>query len=55
MADLDCPICEEPIYSSIGNGCKMCGMPLEEDKEFCSKECEIKYNIIHNVGSIKNV
>lgn len=51
---LDCPICEEPVYSSIGSGCKMCGMPVEEGKEFCSNECEIKYALIHNMRMVKN-
>lgn len=46
--NLDCPICYEVVYSSIGNGCKMCGMPLiDKNKEFCSKKCEVKYASIN--------
>lgn len=52
--ELDCPICEETVYSSIGDGCKMCGMPVEDGKEFCSKECGIKYALIHNIRMVKN-
>jgi hypothetical protein len=41
-----CPLCEENLYSSIGIGCKMCGMPLEnKDDEFCSSQCEVTYKI----------
>jgi len=52
--ELDCPICEEPVYSSVGKGCKMCGMPVEDGNEFCSKECELKYTLINKIGAMRN-
>jgi hypothetical protein len=46
--NLDCPICEKIVYSSVGGGCKLCGMPLNDKNEnFCSENCRIKYLIIH--------
>ncbi len=45
--ELKCPICKEELYTGLGQGCKMCGMPLDNSqKKFCSKECKIKYNKI---------
>ena len=41
--EFKCPLCEEKVYSGLGEGCLMCGMVLEEDKKFCSKTCEGKY------------
>ncbi len=47
---MKCLICGEELYSEIGNGCKMCGMPLEnENEEFCSQSCRIKYNNINKL------
>jgi hypothetical protein len=45
--NLNCPICEKEIYSGLGRGCKMCGMVLEEDDEFCCKDCIKKYEKIN--------
>lgn len=45
---LSCPLCHEKVYSELGKGCRMCGMPLEdESKEFCSKICRLKYEKIN--------
>ena len=45
---LDCPICEKRLYSELGKGCKMCGMPLENKEEiFCCKLCMRKYKTIN--------
>lgn len=45
---MNCPLCKEELYSGIGKGCKLCGMPLpKEKKEFCSKKCKTKYRKIH--------
>jgi len=52
MKELECPLCKEKIYSSIGEGCKMCAMPLNEwDEEFCSKRCKIKYFMINKLNN----
>jgi len=49
---MKCPLCFEVIYSDVGKGCKMCGMPLEDkSREFCSRKCRTKYTNIF----IKNV
>lgn len=46
----DCPICEIELVSSIGEGCLMCGMPLNNEFDrFCSKNCEESYEKIHKV------
>jgi endogenous inhibitor of DNA gyrase (YacG/DUF329 family) len=43
----NCPLCDKKLISSIGKGCKMCGMPLKDkSRDFCSKKCEIKYRNI---------
>lgn len=48
MTDLECPLCEEKVYSDIGMGCKMCGMPLQEfDVDFCSEKCEENFKEIN--------
>ena len=53
--ELECPFCNEKIFSDIGNGCKMCGMPLEYDYEdFCSDICMEKYQKI-NKKKIHNI
>jgi hypothetical protein len=47
---LNCPICNEEVYSGVGKGCKMCGMLLnEEDNEFCCKICMRKFNTINKI------
>ncbi len=44
----NCPLCFKELYSSIGLGCKMCGMPLREyDKEYCCNKCKKIYNQIN--------
>ena len=51
---LKCPICDEVVYSEIGKGCKMCGMPLENKGEiFCCRLCMRKYKIIFKSRIIK--
>ena len=50
MNQLNCPLCHEKLYSSIGEGCKLCGMPLEEsDDGFCHIGCEDKYKKINRL------
>ena len=45
----DCPICDEELFSDVGKGCKMCGIPLEDKtREFCSRKCETDYRLIHH-------
>ncbi len=49
----DCPICEEEVYSDIGRGCRMCGMPLEnKNEEFCSNKCRVKYFLINKISNM---
>ena len=49
--NMKCPLCHEEVYSELGEGCKMCGMVLENtDELFCSKECEETYGEIHKSG-----
>ncbi len=48
MKQLNCPLCHGKVYSSIGEGCKLCGMPLEnENDEFCSMRCNEIYDGIN--------
>lgn len=49
-----CPLCKEKLYSGLGKGCKMCGMPIEENKEFCSENCKLNYFLINIRERIKN-
>ena len=45
---LNCPVCHEELYSELKKGCKMCGMPLDDEgKDFCSKICKRKHQKIH--------
>jgi predicted amidophosphoribosyltransferase len=54
MKTMNCPLCKKGLYSEVGNGCKMCGMPLENnDEEFCSKSCRTKYNNINKLRQIR--
>ena len=44
---MNCPLCKEELFSGIGFGCLMCGMPIENKKDrFCSEGCEKKYGKI---------
>jgi hypothetical protein len=42
----NCLICEKEIFSSIGKGCQLCGMPLDTKNSFCCSNCEITYKQI---------
>ena len=45
---MNCPLCHKEVYSELGKGCKMCGMPLEDKgKEFCSRTCRNKYKQVN--------
>ncbi len=47
---MSCLICNKELFSEIGKGCRMCGMPLENiNEEFCSQSCIIKYNNINKL------
>jgi hypothetical protein len=46
---LSCPVCKKEVYSTLGKGCKMCGMALDGGDSFCCKICMRKYNTINNV------
>jgi hypothetical protein len=47
--NMNCPICKKEVFSSIGKGCKMCGMAISGDEfgDFCCKICMRKYNTIN--------
>ena len=48
----NCPLCKEKLYSGIGIGCRMCGMPLsEKNKLFCSDVCKRKYKGINQLNN----
>ena len=48
MENKKCSICNKKVYSELGKGCMLCGMPMEdESKEFCSKMCRRRYKQIH--------
>lgn len=50
---LNCPICKKEVFSSLGKGCRMCGMVLDSADSFCCKICMRKYNTINrNKGGI---
>jgi len=49
MENLDCPLCNKEIFSDIGKGCIMCGMPLEHEGEFCSNKCKQIYIKIRSI------
>jgi len=52
----NCPLCYKEIFSEIGKGCKMCGMPLEdESNKFCSKTCRIKFDKIKKEDKIRRI
>lgn len=56
QAILNCPICEKEIYSEIGRGCKMCGMPLQnKDEIFCCKICMRKYKLINKIRVLNKI
>jgi len=44
---MNCPVCKKEVFSSVGNGCKMCGMALDNVESFCCKICMRKYNTIN--------
>jgi len=45
-----CNICSQKLFSGIGNGCKLCGMLLDNiNDKFCCKICMRKYNVINRV------
>ena len=49
MNSLSCPLCHEEVYSGVGFGCMMCGMPLKEfEVDFCCDECEESYNEVNH-------
>jgi predicted nucleic acid-binding Zn ribbon protein len=50
MKEKKCPLCHEEVFSEIGKGCKMCGMPLEDkSREFCSRKCRLLYQNINRI------
>lgn len=50
---MNCLICEKELFSDIGRGCNLCGMPLrEEDEDFCCENCSKKYKIIKKGGKL---
>jgi len=44
---IKCPLCSEKIYSGLGKGCKMCGMAINKDEEFCSEICQTEHKKIN--------
>jgi hypothetical protein len=44
---IKCPLCEEKIYSGLGKGCKMCGMVVNPDEDFCSSVCKEEFRKIN--------
>jgi len=46
---MKCYICKKEVYSELGMGCKMCGMPLENDGDFCCKSCKNKFIKINQI------
>ncbi|MFH1358331.1 MAG: DUF2116 family Zn-ribbon domain-containing protein [archaeon] len=40
---IECPLCNEKIYSGLGKGCKMCGMVINPKEKFCSSICRKEY------------
>ena len=51
----NCPVCKKEVFSTLGKGCKMCGMALDGGDSFCCKICMRKYNTINNVkGGLRN-
>lgn len=51
--EMSCPLCKKELYTGLGKGCKMCGMPLEKkEKDFCSENCKRKYKKIRETKKI---
>ena len=48
---MKCYICQKELYSELGNGCLLCGMPIKKTKEFCCGSCKNKFEKI-NKGAI---
>ena len=44
----NCPICKKDIVSDADRRgyCKLCGMVLDNEDEFCCQECRKKFMII---------
>ena len=42
---MQCPICEQKIESdAYARGyCRLCGMNIDDEKEFCCSKCEAKF------------
>jgi hypothetical protein len=49
MEKVDCPLCDEELFSSVGKGCIMCGMPIQAQEEFCSEKCKKTYIKIRSI------
>ena len=47
---MKCYICDQELFSEIGKGCTLCGMPLEETEEFCCESCKKKYIEINQIA-----
>lgn len=52
MNEKKCPLCDKKIYSEIENGCRMCGMMLNLNENFCSTNCERTYLNIRKIKFI---
>lgn len=48
MQELECSLCNKKIYAGLGNGCKMCGVALEQNEKFCSEVCEVEFKKINH-------
>lgn len=43
---MNCSICQGGVFLGVGKGCKMCGMALDDEEDFCCKICMRKHNAI---------
>ena len=50
---ISCPLCYEVIYTGLGKGCRMCGMKINPNEEFCSEICEEEYGKINQRNNPK--
>lgn len=44
---MECGVCEKELFSGLGEGCRMCGMPLEGLGLFCCGGCEEKFGDVN--------
>jgi len=53
MQEMKCLLCKETVFSELGNGCRMCGMVVDMNEDFCSSWCENEFGRINEKKSVR--